>query len=245
MRQITILAAAAAALLALTGCGKAAPSVPQMSDADFDAKLKQSLLAHPEVLAEAFTELERREKAKEDVKLAGFSKKFASEPGDPTLGPKDAKITMVEFFDYNCGHCREAYPWMFQQLDAKSNDVRVVFKEFPILAPSSIDAAKAALAANKQGKYREMHLALMHSHDLSPAGIEKSAQSVGLDMARFKADIASKEMDAHLERVAKEAEEANIQGTPGIFINGGFLAGFNEQIVEQMMQKTRSELKAG
>src|SRR5262249_3062609 len=139
---------------------------------------------------------------------------------DPSLGPKNAPITMVEFFDYNCTFCKAANPWVFQQLDSSKGQVRIVFKEFPILHEDSIAASKAALAANRQGKYREMHLAMMRTKDFTQDHLEQIAKSVGLNVEKFRKDMADPAFQAHIERVHREAQEASVDATPGFFING-------------------------
>ena len=229
--------AAALLALALGGCGaatKTPDSVSRMARADVEAIVKDYLLEHPEVVRDAMDELARRQQKDLVAKLA-------SNPADPRVGPDDAPITIVEFFDYNCGYCRAANSWVFAEIDNKRRDVKVIFKEFPILKETSLAAAKAALAADKQGKYREMHLALMHSKDLSDEGIEKTAQSVGLDIARWKKDMADPKIEKHIAGVYGEAEMAKVEGTPGFFVNGEFFNGFNEQKLQELIDAARAK----
>jgi protein-disulfide isomerase len=229
----------AVAPLALAACSQAgAPaSIDRMAKSEVEAIVKDYLLQNPEVLSEALTALGKHEQGKLFAALL-------AEGGDPVIGPQNAPITIVEFFDYNCGYCKAATEWVFEQAADKRGDVKVVFKEFPILAESSVEAAKAALAADRQGKYREMHVALMKTRDLSSEGIENVAKSVGLDVTKWKKDMASDGVLIQIDKVMSQAEQAGIQGTPGFFINGEFLNGFNAERLDQIVERARDAAKA-
>ncbi len=243
MRLTTLFAAAA--MLTLAACSgqgaktvaKAPDSVPMMAKEDVKKIVHEYLLENPEVLVEAFTELDKKRAAENFANLTAHD-------NDPSLGPKNAPITMVEFFDYNCGFCKAANPWVFQQLDDKRGQVRIVFKEFPILHEDSILASKAALAAERQGKYREMHLALMKTKDFNQDHLDAIAKSIGLNLDKFRKDIADPEFQAHIERVHREAAEASVDATPGFFINGVALQGYSEERLEAMMKEARDKLKS-
>lgn len=209
-------------------------SVDRMARSEVEAIVKDYLISNPEVLSEAIRALSAHEQNK-------MVDSLSADVRDPSLGPKDAPITIIEFFDYNCGYCHAAYPWLFRHLDDKAGDVRVIFKELPILAESSLIASRGALAAHRQGKYREMHLALMRSKDLSEAGVEATARTVGLDMKRFASDFTDRKVMDHIADVARQSEEAGIRGTPGFFINGEFINGFDEPTLERMIRDARSK----
>jgi protein-disulfide isomerase len=241
MRHTLFFAAALA--LGLTACSasktaEAPTSVDRMARSEVESIVRDYLVKNPDVIIEALTELNKREEA------ATFAH-LVSEKDDPSLGPKDAPITIVEFFDYNCGYCKAANHWVFDTLDSsRQDDVRVVFKEYPVLAESSHIAATAALAAAKQGKYREMHIALMKGRDFSPEALDKTAQSVGLNMDKFHKDMASPEIASHIDRVLNEGANAKITGTPGFFVNGKLLSGFDEAQLNRMLKDARAELKS-
>jgi protein-disulfide isomerase len=219
--------------LALSACSQKTPdSVDRMARSEVEAIVKDYLLEHPEVLADALVQLQKHESGKLFTTLI-------SNPDDPALGPDNAKITIVEFFDYNCGYCKAANDWVFEEVDAREGDVRVIFKEYPILAQSSLTAAKAALAADRQGKYREMHMALMRTKDLSPEGIAKIATSIGLKMDQFNKDMESDRAMEHVQRIHAEAEEAQVSGTPGFFINGQFVNGFDKALLTKIIEDAR------
>lgn len=238
----TVLIAALGASLALMTAGCSQPAsetsasapdaVDRMARAEVEAIVKDYLLNNPEVVAEVIESLGAHERQKTFASLISHDR-------DPTLGPKDAPITIVEFFDYNCGYCKSANEWVLKQVDDRRNDVRVVFKEYPILKQTSLASAKAALAADKQGKYREMHVALMHSRDLSDEGIEATAKSVGLNIDRWKKDMASADLERLIENVYRESDAAGVEGTPGFFINGEFVNGFNEATLDKILADLR------
>jgi protein-disulfide isomerase len=216
----------------------AAPdSVDRMSKEEVWAIMKEGLLREPEILVEAFTELERRETEAAFARLVGHD-------NDPSIGPKNAPITIVEFFDYRCPYCKAAHDWLFKQAANKNGQVRVIFKEFPILSEESAVAARAALAADRQGKYREMHSALMKTPNYTSEALEKTAKSVGLNIERWKRDMADPKLEEHIARVHREAQEAGVDATPGWFINGQTYQGFHEPKLEEMMKAAREKLKS-
>ncbi len=239
MRLSLIFTAALA--LGAAGCSgpkaetaKAPEAIDRMPRAEVESIVHDYLMRNPEVLVAAFNELQVRENAKTYAKLI-------DNKDDPVVGNPDAPITMVEFFDYNCGYCKAANPWVFDKIDSKRGDVKVIFKEYPVLAQSSHLASTAALAARKQGKYREMHLALIKSHDLSPETIDKIATSIGLNLDKLHTDMKSADIAAHIDRVLREGQEADVQGTPGFFINGQFLNGYNEAKLDEMIAEARKK----
>lgn len=240
LRTGLLIAVAGLALAACSGEKKAASALPEqigtMDREAFTAAVKQVILENPEILPQALENLQRREHQKTFDKLVSFK------GDDPVLGPADAPITVVEFFDYNCTYCKHAYPWLLKQVDDKRRDVKVVFKEVAIIANTSEPAARAALAAKPQGKYREMHIALMEAKDLSDATLEKTAKSVGLDIPRWRKDMTAGWVNKHLNDTYRQYDEAQLQGTPGIFINGQFINGFEENMLNKMLDKARAEL---
>lgn len=240
-RTLTLSAVALAFSLAV-GCsgsksGLAPGGANRAQRAEIEAIVHDYLMEHPEIIPAAMKALQEREKKEAYAKTLG-------NPNDPAIGPSNAAVTIVEFFDYNCTYCRAAADWVFRQADDKRHDVRIVFKELPLLegrTHSSVRAAKAALAAQRQGKYREMHLALLHSQDLSPEGIDKIAKGLGLDLDRLKKDMADASLDKQLNANYELFDKAGGEGTPGFFINGEFLSGYSEEQLAKMIEKARSK----
>ena len=193
--------------------------------------VKDYLLKNPEIIREALEELERRTAEAEKQR----QKKLISENKDLLLdekysfstGNKQGDITVVEFFDYNCPYCRQALKDIVKLLDEDKN-VRVVLKEYPILGQASQQAALAALAARKQGKYMEYHQALLNAKGrINEKAIEDVASQVGLDVEKLKKDMASDEVKGELQKNIDVGIKLGINGTP-TFI-------FNDQVIPQVL----------
>jgi len=136
-------------------------------------------------------------------------------------GPANARVTIVEFGDFQCPFCRAAEPFLERIVAAHSSDVRLCFKHFPVRSHDrAVPASIAALAAARQGKYWEMHRALYRTDDLSDAGLEAVARQVGLDLARYRADIADEALREEVETDKLEGQELGVDRTPTLFLNG-------------------------
>jgi protein-disulfide isomerase len=158
----------------------------------------------------------------------------------PEAGNPKGDVTMVEFFDYNCHFCKAAFP-AIQSLLEKDKNVRVVFKEFPILGPSSETAAKWALAADKQKKYYEFHSAMMNNKEqITDELLEKVAKDVGMDVAQAKSDVASPEMLVQIEKNRALASDLGLNGTPAFIIGDEVSPG---AISLEAMQKRISDAR--
>jgi len=162
----------------------------------------------------------------------------------PTKGPKDAPVAIIEFSDFQCPFCAQATGLLDDVMKEYPRDVRFAYKQFPLpMHPFAMDASKASLAAAKQGKFWEMHDQLFTNHrDLQPEKLREYAKAIGLDMARFEADLKSPEIAAQIQEDMKQAAGAQVSGTPTIFINGKRLmnrspAGFRAMIDEALKAK--------
>lgn len=193
--------------------------------------VREYIIANPEVIEEALVELSRRERAETAAKLA-------SDPRDYSIGPEDAKVTIVEFFDYRCGFCKRSMDWLLDQHDENPEDVRIVFKEFPILSRESQVAALAALAAGRQGKYNEMHQALMASRsDFSDEAIDNVARGIGVDVTKMRKDMEDEELIAQLGDIRNEAITLGAEATPTFFINGRVVSGWDQRTLDSMVKE--------
>ena len=141
--------------------------------------------------------------------------------GRPRLGPADAKVTVVEFYDYECPYCREVQGAL-EQVVRRFPQAALVAEPLPIEAHAGArPAAKAALAAHGQGKFWEMHAALFRrSASLDEAALLASAKEVGLDLARFAADRAAVDVETLLREDREDADRALVEGTPSFWIDG-------------------------
>jgi protein-disulfide isomerase len=244
--RLSLLLAASVAALSLAGCGA------KMSDAEFAAKAKDWVMKNPQVVLDAVDAYNRKagEDADAKTKVAAdklyndtLKPQLAKQVLDPTIGPANAKVTIVQYTDYNCPFCQVANAWVFKQADDPRKDVRIVFKEMPIPSipghESSPDGSRAALAADRQGKYREMHNALMKAKRVTPEAIEKAAKDNGINYAKLIADMKGPEVNARMEQIAAEQEIGQLNGTPTFFINGQVLRGWSEEQLDKMVDDAR------
>ncbi len=141
----------------------------------------------------------------------------------PVKGPRDAPVTIVEFSDFQCPGCKTYQGLMNQVLQLYPKEVKLVYKEFPLaeIHANAVNAAKAALAAGRQGKFWEMHDAIYQNQDeLGMDKLKEYAQKVGIDVLRWEQDFNSPEVQQQLSREADEGRAAGVDSTPSFFVNG-------------------------
>ena len=185
------LLAAALAVPALAQTAKS-PFTPEQ-EARLKEMIREYILANPEVVFEAIQILRKRQEEETANAARGAIKanrdKLQGSKELPIFGNPNGDVTIVEFFDYRCGYCKAVKPTLDEVLKSDGN-IRVVMREFPILGPASTRAAMAALAAHKQGKYKEMHEALMSYKDgINDDVIFGIARRIGLNLDKLKADM--------------------------------------------------------
>jgi protein-disulfide isomerase len=221
---------------AILGLAAVAPAVagqfsPEQTT-EIQAIIKDYLIKNPEVLRDAITALDAKEKAAEAETrakaLARLSGEIAGGPDGFAVGNPDGKITLVEFFDYNCGYCRRSIPDV-ARLMKDNPDLKVVLRDFPILSPASVDAAIIAGAAHRQlsaDKFWDFHKSLLGSHGL--VGKEQamaSAKALGVDMAKLEKDAADPKVRAAIQHTDSMAKDLNLNGTPTFVIGGDVEVG--------------------
>ncbi len=142
--------------------------------------------------------------------------------GFPTRGAVMARVTIVEFSDFQCPHCGAAHPILRQLLREFEGEVRVVFRNYPLPGhPRAVPAARAAVAAGNQDKFWEMaDLIFEHQDTLEDSDIDRFATELGLDMERFHTDVAAPETQARIDADHDAGHELGVEGTPTFFING-------------------------
>ena len=143
--------------------------------------------------------------------------------GSPVMGPADARITLVEFSDFQCPYCSKAVVQINETLKAYRNDVRLIFKQYPLmeLHPAASISAAASLAAHQQGKFWPMHDVMFANRPkLSRQSILTWAKEIGLDMQRFTADLDSDVVKKAVQRDLADGDKAGVEGTPTVFLNG-------------------------
>ena len=202
----------------------------------------ETLIEHQKSLAESQQAALEQENTERDPARIAQLNDFIANTNAPVIGDKNAPITIVEFFDYNCGVCRMAADWVFATVDAPPRDVRVIMVEAPIFggAPSHV-AARASLAADKQGKYRQFHAAMFKNQANSTADIMTIAESVGLDTQRLAKDMEAKDVYETLDANVKLTQELGIRGTPGFFVADRIIRGFDPQEIGKIVSSQRQD----
>jgi len=145
----------------------------------------------------------------------------------PSLGAVDAPVTIVEWSDFQCPFCKRVSPTLEQIKDEYGDRVRFVFKHMPLsIHPQAAGAHAASEAAHRQGKFWEMHdLIFENQRDLEPATLERHAETLGLDMDRYRRDVKDASVAARLNEDMQQAQKLGVTGTPSFFINGRYLSG--------------------
>jgi len=225
---------ATAALLASPAL---APAQAQTFTADqrqeIGAIVKEYLLAHPEVMQDVMAEMEKRQQAEETEKhraaVAENKATLFSSPHQVVLGNPQGNVTMVEFFDYNCGFCKRAMSDMFDLIKTDSN-LKFVLKEFPVLGEGSVEAARVAVAARMQDttgkKYVEFHQKLLGARGAADKMRALAvAKEVGFDMARIEKDMNSDEVKKTIDENLKLAEALGVNGTPSYVVGEEVVIG--------------------
>ncbi|MCU1257233.1 MAG: oxidoreductase [Bryobacterales bacterium] len=164
--------------------------------------------------------------------------------GSPTKGPENAKITLVEFSDFQCPYCSKAVTEIDAVLKAFPNDVKLVYKQFPLseIHSRAMLASQAALAANAQGKFWPMHDKMFaNNQSLTRENMLKWAGDLGLDMKRFTADMDAPETKKQIARDLADGEQAGVEGTPTVFVNGKHYNGSLDP--QSFGEVLKSELK--
>jgi len=205
------------------------------------------LLSHPDVLLQALQAAE--DKANKDAEEKGHAaltkryEELVADARDPSIGNPKGDVTVIEFFDYRCPYCKQVAPALLT-LVTDDKQLRIVFKEFPILGADSKFAARAALGALKQGRYQDFHMALMKTKgQLNEEAILGVAQSVGLDIARLKTDMNAPEAEAVLKHNFELGDALNIKGTPAFIVGGEVIPGAVD--IDTLKKKIAAARKRG
>jgi len=229
----------ASAVLAFPACSQADP-VSTTDKAAIESIVYDYLMENPEVIREALIALEAKQDAES---IAAVKSAIYNEKRDVVVGPKNAKITIVEFFDYNCGYCKRSTNWLVKTIKENPNDVRVIFKELPMLdgrTKTSKTAAKAALAAARQDKYLEMHQGLMELRVMTDDRIDETAKKVGIDVDLMRQDMSDPTIIQHVEDTLVLGQRLRpLTGTPFFMIGDEFYAGANIERLEEMLETAR------
>ncbi len=230
--------------LGLTHSAIADETVPDLTEAQVQKIVKDYLLKNPEVIIEALQIYQDRQELAEEERAKQMLVAHRDRLDDPTgrfvAGNPDGDVTIVEFFDYRCGYCKRVMPDLLDEV-ARDGNVKLVFKELPVLGEDSVRAARAGIAAARQDRYYDMHLAMMQTRgSLSNDRIMSIAAELGLDVDQLKADMGRDEVSAMIQQNRELAHILNIRGTPGFVIGDTLVPGaINAQQFRQIIAETR------
>ena len=207
------------------------------------AELRTALENNPEMVVNA---LQRYEQVQREAQLQEASRLFKenieelnNNANSPFVGPKDAKIVLVEFFDFSCGYCKRLAPAM-EKIVEKNKDIKVVFKPITFVSPISKYAAKAALAAAEQGKFMDLYKVMLASDSkLTEETINSMAEKAGVDMKKFKADVDSDKVQSVITEVAKLSEKLQIRGVPTLILNGTQIQVIDEEGIQAEIDRLK------
>jgi protein-disulfide isomerase len=219
----------------LAGLAAAMPAQAQVSPAqrtEIEGVIKDYLLKNPDVIREALVEMERKQKADEESArskaVTDLAPQLFNSSRQAVLGNPNGKITLVEFFDYNCGYCKKALDDVAKLVKAEP-ELRLVIKDFPVLGPGSVEAAEVATAARNQlkgDKYWQYHTKLMQTRgQIGKAQALSVAKDMGADMDRLAKDVASPETRASLQEVMALADKLQLTGTPTFVLGDEVIVG--------------------
>ncbi len=245
MNNLFRLCIAAAVLTLAAGPASSAGSLSETQKKEVEAVIQDYLLNNPEIITKAIEVLQARQREAEEqqskaVLVAQRSQLF-NDPTSPVGGNPSGDITVIEFFDYRCGVCKRVHP-IVAKLIKGDPKIRRVYKEWPILGPESVLAARAALASHRQGKYFAFHNAMMEARArLNKNAIMTIARRVGLDTTRLTRDMESPEISRILKKNYALAQALKLNGTPSFVIEDTLLLGGRDLAT---MQKLVADARA-
>jgi protein-disulfide isomerase len=241
-RTAAVVGVSAAILLTIAGVsaryvamaeGNKSPDDPVTNRGQVEQIVREYLLEHPELLVEVMGKLDEKEDAARQAASKDLIAKNRAQLNNDgysyVAGNQAGDVTVIEFFDYNCGYCKKVRPSLLKLIE-EDKGVRLVLKEFPVLhdrQPGSMVAARAATAAVAQGeKYWGFHNEMLgHDGAVTEATVFELAGKAGLDVERLKRDMADPSIDQRIEQNHKLAENMKIDGTPSFIIGDAFVPG--------------------
>jgi protein-disulfide isomerase len=207
---------------------------------EIEGVIEQYLLDNPDVLLRAIQNVQSWQAAaqarQQAEAITPVWDALVADSSVPSVGPVDAPVTVIEFFDYHCGYCKRAFDGVKEIAENSDGKVRTIFVEFPILREESTLAARAALAADKQDKYMEAHEAFMTNRGLlDQERINELAAGVGIDVEQMLEDMKAPEITGMLAQYSSMARAVGISGTPAFLINGTLVSGADMERVNALV----------
>ncbi|MBQ2886695.1 MAG: DsbA family protein [Alphaproteobacteria bacterium] len=209
--------------------------------ANMNQAIENYLMTNPLKIRESLQLAAEQERIEAEKRAAEAFKtnieELNNDENSPFVGPKDAKITIVEFFDFNCGYCKRLAPALAKVIKANP-DVKFVFK--PVTFLGSMPVAKAAMAAHKQGKFLEVYEALLnHKGQLTADIINEKIKEAGLDVEKTKEIMDSEEVSSALSKISALSNKVGIRGVPSLVINGSPLQAFDETQIQKAIDNLK------
>lgn len=229
---VALVVAIAALVMNILCCNKNKP-----------VDVAETLNNNPEIIINAMQNYEQKMReeamARAQKLITDNMEAIANNPDSPAIGNKEGTVTVVEFFDFSCGYCHRLYPTL-KNIIAKNPEVKLVLRELSFVSPSSAYAAKAALAANMQGKYAELLDALMTNKGaLTEPKIDELAAKAGVDLEKMKADMNSAKVDQIMKDTAELAAKIQVNGVPALVINGKMLQTLDEAVIQSAIDAAK------
>lgn len=201
---------------------------PQQRD-EIVSIVRNALKQDTSILRDAVIALQDEDARQQNQAQSGMLRNFAPEltqkPGDPVGGNPKGRVTLVEFSDVRCPYCRRMLPTLADLVKANP-DLRIVYKDMPVLGPGSVIGAKAELAAQNQGAYEKMHLALMTgTNQVTEDVVKSAAQKLGLNWAKLSADMKSQDVQDRIDANLAVARHLELQGTPAYIVGDTLMPG--------------------
>lgn len=234
MKRFSVLATLAVAAIALASCQKA-------EDPAFGAKVRAYLLAHPEVLEEMATKLQEKQQQAQKVAstaaLQKYRQQLERDPRDLVINP-GGSVTVVEFFDFNCGYCKLVGPEVVKLLE-DNPDVRLVLKQFAFQTPDAIAAAKITLTPAARAKGLQLYQSLLAAKPLNAAAIDRSLIAAGLDPSAVRTAAGAPEITRQISDAHALAEALSIDGTPAFVVGDQVIHGADIAAVRAAVSAAR------
>jgi len=223
-------------------------SFSEAQKAELEDFVRDFIMNNPEVLIESVNQMREKEQQEQEANakkaLDDHAEFLLKDKSVPEIGNPEGDVTIIEFFDFNCGYCKRAFDVVSETVE-KDKNVRVRFIDLPILSVSSEMASKWALAAKKQGKYWEFHSILMKNPaPKDEENMTNMANEVGMDVEKLKKDAESEDVKKELENARKVANALSITGTPGFIIGDEIIRGYAEyEAFKAMIEDQRKKNK--
>lgn len=239
LSSVAIVMATASLLVSFkTPCPKGAKPAAVFTQKD----LSNMLNDNPKIIVDAMQafqvkQQEEAERAANEA-LEKFADEINSTSNSPFVGKEDAKVVMVEFFDFSCGYCKRLAPSLEKTIENNA-DVKFVFKPLTFLGNMSVYKAKAAMAANKQGKFIEFYKKAMTGDQKDEAAVDAMAKEIGLNIATYKKDMESEETQKALTEISDLAQNIRVNGVPTLILNGKKVHAYDAEALQKVLDEAK------